>query len=377
MEGPDRCPDSKWSAANLLFPATVGLGFLSALLNGLSLRRWPGVLSLACGAAYCAVGMVDYGALGLRQRPLRRAGYFAAQTVLLGGLLWLGGMHGQAWLCVMPLAAVSVALLPPWPAAAVALLYAGTLWLCGVFYGRGSVLPDALSLFPAFGFVALFTRVAIREAEARSRAEALAEEVKRLAVIQERNRLAREIHDGLGHGLTTIQVQLEAARAIHASDPARALAAVGKAEGLAREALAEVRRSVSALYADQPAAPLAARLAQLVAAAEGAGTAFALEVLGAPRPLSPEVEHALFRAAQEGLTNVRKHARARSAGVTLDFRLPGLVVFRVSDDGRGPAAGSAGHGLAGLADRVRQVGGRLATAVPAAGGFVLSIEIPA
>jgi len=369
---------SKWSAAKLLFPATVALGCLSALLDGLSLRHWPGLASAACAAAYCAIGMIDYRALDLRGRRLRCAAYFAAQTLLLAAMLYLSRMDGQAWLCVMPLAAVSVLLLAPWTAAAaVALLYAGTVGLTGYFYGSRAVVPNALSLFPAFGFVALFTRVAIREAEARQRAEDLAEELETLAVIQERNRLAREIHDSLGHFLTTIQVQLEAARTIHAAAPDRALAAVAKAEGLAREALAEVRRSVGALYADRGVPPLPSRLGELVAAADGGGPAISLEVLGAVRPLSPAVEHAIFRAAQEGLTNVRKHAQARTAGLALDFGDPRRIVFCVSDDGRGAAGRAPGHGLAGLADRIGQLGGSVATDTPAGGGFILRIEIPA
>jgi signal transduction histidine kinase len=378
VETLDPCRLSKWNAPKLLFPATVALGYLSGLLDGLSLRHWPGIASAGCAVLYCAIGMIDYRALDLRQRHLRCAAYFAVQVLLLAGIIGWSRMDGQMWLCVMPLAAVAVLLLTPGvAAAAVALLYAGTIACGGYFYGTGSLFPNALSLFCAFAFVALFTRVAIREASARHRAEILAEEVEALAVIQERNRMAREIHDSLGHFLTTIHVQLEAARTVHAADPARALAAVAKAEALAGEALAEVRRSVSALYADRSVPPLPARLAELVSAAEGGGTAIALEVLGAVRPLAPQTEHALFRAAQEGLTNVRKHAQARTAGLTLDFRDPRQVVFRVSDDGRGPAGGTPGHGLAGLADRIGQVGGRVATDAPPGGGFILLVEIPA
>jgi len=200
---------------------------------------------------------------------------------------------------------------------------------------------------------------------------------EQLAVVRERNRLAREIHDSLGHFLTTIHVQLQAARAIHAADPARALDAVAKAQGLARDALAEVRRSVGALQADRSPAPLAASLRDLTAATDGWGAAVSLEILGPARPLAPEAEHALFRAAQEGLTNVRKHARAQTALVTLDYRDSKQVSVRVTDDGRGVAATGDGRGLAGLRERFAALGGRVVAERPAGGGFCLQVELPA
>lgn len=244
------------------------------------------------------------------------------------------------------------------------------------FYGHGSVLPYSISLLPALGFVVIFTRIAVREKAARARAESLSDEVGRLAVIRERNRLAREIHDSLGHYLTTLHVQLEAARTIHAEDPVRALEAVAKAQGLARDALVEVRRSVGALQADSAPAPLTERLRDLAAATDGLGAKVSIEVLGTARNLAPEAEHALFRAAQEGLTNVRKHAHARTAAVIMDYRDAGRVLVRVTDDGRGAASAPAGHGIGGLRQRIAALGGTVVAGNPAEGGFCLQVEIP-
>ena len=246
------------------------------------------------------------------------------------------------------------------------------------YYGTGSFIPFSIPLVPVFVFVAIFTRMGVREKAARLRAESLAAEVERLAVIQERNRLAREIHDSLGHFLTTIHVQLEAAQAIHARDPDSALAAVAKAQGLARDALVEVRRSVSTLQADRAPAPLAASLRDLASTTDGWGATVSLEVLGEVRGAAPEAEHALFRAAQEGLTNVRKHAHARTARVTLDYRQPDWRIgLQVADDGDGAVAGSAGHGLVGLRDRIGALGGRVVAENGPGAGFRLQVEIPA
>ena len=217
----------------------------------------------------------------------------------------------------------------------------------------------------------------MREKSERYRAEALSAEIEKLAVIQERNRLAGEIHDSLGHYLTTIHVQLEAARAIHAADPAGALEAVAKAQDLSRDALVEVRRSVGALQADKAPVPLVARLRDLASVTDGWGAAVSLEVLGAARGLAPGTEHALFRAAQEGLTNVRKHAQARSARVTLDYRDPARVVVRVIDDGRGAEYAAIGRGLEGLHARISALGGRVLAENQPNGGFGLQVEIPA
>jgi signal transduction histidine kinase len=239
--------------------------------------------------------------------------------------------------------------------------------------------------------VIVFTRVAVREKRTREHAEKLSAELaaaneqlrdaavrtEELAMARERNRLAREIHDSLGHYLTTVAVQLEAARALHATEPVRALAAVEKAHGLAREALVEVRRSVGLMRAEGPARPLVERLREL---AEGeAGVTVDLRVVGTVRRLGPEVEHGLFRVAQEGLTNVRKHAKARAVTLTADFSAGDRVAVGVVDDGRGSgdATPAGGYGLTGLRERVALLGGTLAAGNGTAGGFVLRAEISA
>jgi signal transduction histidine kinase len=273
--------------------------------------------------------------------------------------------------------AATVSLLRPLAAAlGVALNYGVMMAVSVHFYGMGVFVPDSISMLPAFGFVVIFTRMAMREKDARHAAESLSAEIEKLAVVRERNRLAREIHDSLGHFLTTIHVQLQAARAIHSTDPGKALEAVAKAQGLAHDALAEVRRSVGTLQADRAPAPLAASLRDLASATDGWGAAVSLEVLGQARALAPEAEHALFRAAQEGLTNVRKHARAQTALVTLDYRDLKRVFVRVTDDGCGVAGDPGGYGLAGLSERFAALGGRVVTERPTGGGFCLQAEIP-
>jgi signal transduction histidine kinase len=161
------------------------------------------------------------------------------------------------------------------------------------------------------------------------------------------------------------------------TQPDRAREAVVKAAKLTSEALDDVRRSVGALRTDAARPPLPEALRELASHGDPVP---ALATEGAPRPLPPAVEHALFRAAQEGLTNIRKHARATNALLLLDFRAPAQVRLELSDNGvgRGPATpGPGGFGLTGLRERIELLGGRVESGNRAAGGFVLTIEVPA
>jgi signal transduction histidine kinase len=188
----------------------------------------------------------------------------------------------------------------------------------------------------------------------------------------------REIHDGLGHYLTTIHMQIQAARSILNTDRPRAEQTLAKAQQLAHEALGDVRRSVAALRvapADRVSLPEA--LAELAEAAQAAGLPTKVAVVGDMRPLDPPEEQTLYRAAQEGLTNARKHAQATGATLTLDFADAKLVRLTVADDGRGASTTDGGFGLIGLRERVQLVGGSLTLRTAPGAGLALIVEVPA
>ena len=304
--------------------------------------------------------------------------YLGAQTILLWGILWFSRMVDGSYLAMFPFVVAILALLGRTPASVgVIAIYGIAAGIDAHFYGVAEMLRWSVPMIPSFIFVAIFTRIAMREKEARAQAEAFATQLEKMAVLQERNRLAREIHDGLGHFLTAIHVQLEGARAIHPADPARALDAVAQAQGLAREALNEVRRSVGALKEEETFAVLADHLRELAVATEGWGAKVSFEILGAERVLRAEAKHALFRAGQEGLTNVRKHACAQHAILRVDFRERDRVQLCVIDDGKGGGVGCGGHGLVGLRQRIAEFGGSMNAANLPTGGFCLRVEIPA
>ena len=387
---------TKWleQGGNIAFAVTVVVSVAPLLWSG----RWAinsaeGAILAGLAAAY--IGCTLMAPLEQPEAPRGAvlAAYFGVQTALLAWLLIHSRMAGMVGLCVLPLVGQATACLK----GAVRVGYVVGLFglILGVVWrleGTSRGLPGVAGGFLAsFAFVIVFTRVAVREKHTRERAEELAGELaaaneqlreaalrtEELAMAWERNRLAREIHDSLGHYLTTVAVQLEAARALHGTEPARALGAVEKAHGLAREALVEVRRSVGALRAEGPARPLVERLREL--AGSEAGVVVDVRVVGAVRRLGPEVEHGLFRVAQEGLTNVRKHAAARAVTVTVDFSAGDRVALGVEDDGRGCGSKvpTGGFGLTGLRERVALLGGTLTAGNGSVGGFALRAEISA
>jgi len=193
---------------------------------------------------------------------------------------------------------------------------------------------------------------------------------------QERNRIAREIHDSLGHTLTIVNVQIEAARVVMGSDPDRALDALNKAQDLTQKGLTRVRESVAALR-ESPVSkrPLGEAIASLVQEAQSSGIVTEFKVAGEPQTLENKVALALYRAAQEGLTNVRRHARASRVDVLLDFQ-PAEVRLEVRDNGVGAAKTSEGFGLLGIRERMQLLGGGLEINTGVGKGFCLMASVP-
>lgn len=220
-------------------------------------------------------------------------------------------------------------------------------------------------------------RMAAKLAAANRDLGAYAAQAEELAAARERNRLAREIHDSVGHYLTVVRVQLEAALAMHSRGSGFPLDAVQKAQSLVGEGLREIRSSIAALRA----APLESRtlceaLLALVAECESSGLNIKISVEGTERELSAGAGLTLYRAAQEGLTNVRKHAAGAEAKLLIDFRPPDTVRLTVSDEGPGALSIDRGFGLLGLRERAALLGGTFSTRSSPGEGFSLTLELP-
>ncbi|QGN59328.1 histidine kinase [Nostocoides sp. HKS02] len=188
------------------------------------------------------------------------------------------------------------------------------------------------------------------------------QENARLAIQDERNRMARDVHDILGHSLTVITVKAELAARLMEVDPARARAEVTDLERLARDALADVRRAVAGFRDMSLPAELARARSSLAAAG-----------IEADLPTATDAVPSEFRelcawTLREGVTNVIRHSGATSCRVTLDDR--GIVV---ADNGAGPTGGAAGTGLIGLKERAEAIGARLTTRRVEPHGFELCV----
>ncbi|MGW6457374.1 sensor histidine kinase [Streptomyces sp. NPDC055078] len=232
------------------------------------------------------------------------------------------------------------------------------------------------------------TRTAyLHEAEQRALAAEREQEARaRQSATEERLRIARELHDILGHSISLINVQSSAV--LHKlgkrPQPPDALRAAEEAlsavKATSKDALRELRSTLGVLRQADESAPTAPvpgleRLGELIERARTAGIEVRTHTEGSPRPLPPPVDLAAYRIVQESLTNVTRHARARTARVTIAYSEDD-VRLRIEDDGVGSAdEGSHGNGIVGMAERARAFGGEL-TAHNTTEGFRVSARLP-
>jgi two-component system sensor histidine kinase DesK len=200
------------------------------------------------------------------------------------------------------------------------------------------------------------------------------EQVQQLVRIAERERIARDLHDLLGHTLSVIALKAELAGKLIATSPERAAAEIRDVESVTRDALREVRAAVAGYRSEG----LPAELARARLALEAAGVR--AEYFTLPVQLPPAAEAALALAVREAVTNVIRHAGATVCRITLD-RLPGITLLEVADDGRGGAAENrGGSGLRAMRERLSGLGGQVelrpAAGGAAAAGTCLAITLP-
>lgn len=350
-------------------------------------------LLVGFGIAYVAIGIYGYKFCARSSNLFLQIAYFAVQIPIGSAIIYLSKGGGFNALILLPLAGHSVVMLP-------------TLWLYGVntvlviaytvsvasFSTGWEVVWSSLPTFLAgVIFIMVFTQMAVGEerarleverllkdlAEANSRLRMYALQVEELAITRERNRLAREIHDGLGHYLTTIHMQIQAISALIKVDPNRAQAAVEKAQTLTQEALLDVRRSVAALHSlPEESLPLNESLTKVLENCRAAGLDPDLTILGNPRTLPPEAQLTIFRTAQESVNNTCKHAHASKIFFTLDYTREGMVSLKVADDGVGSENPTGGFGLLGLQERAHLLNGEFSIHSAPGQGFALVITVP-
>jgi signal transduction histidine kinase len=358
---------------------------LAAILWGVAnqqLARVPGQRwAVPLLATLASVGWIGWMVTRSRQLGGWPLPAFLALTAVAGGVLVSFAPVATAFVAVAALGAGIALELEP----ALLIASAGVVALALAVLASGAPTPGELIAGGAVGAAAgLMAGTSRRQyvQRARQAEDLLAERVRadaerdRAAALAERNRLGREIHDVLAHSLGALSVQLEAAGALldHGGDPDQARQLVHDARQLAIEGLADTRRAVGALR-DTPV-DLVEQLVPL-ASREGAH----LVVTGHTRPLTPGAGLALYRVAQEALTNARKHAPGAAIRVTLAFECERAVLSVHNDHTpdqearRELGASGGGYGLRGMRERVELAGGRVA-AGPAAGGWRVEATVP-
>jgi len=219
----------------------------------------------------------------------------------------------------------------------------------------------------------------VREVERRAEeAVQTRDEAARRRAMEERLRIARELHDSLTHSISVIQVQ--AGVAVHLArkrgeDVPPALMAIEEAGA---DAVRELRATLGVLRSEDGDGSGLSQLDGLVARARAAGLPVTVTVTGQQRPLPPEADQAAYRIVQEALTNVTRHAGHACASVHLHYT-PEALSIQVDDDGQGTGTRPSGPGLGlvGMRERVSALGGRLQAGPQATGGFRVRAELPA
>jgi signal transduction histidine kinase len=279
------------------------------------------------------------------------------------GMLWIGIftlITGVIWLIFLPPLDALLTLLP----------YSAGYWFFGAFARALASAEDARQE----------SQRLLKELQsAHHQLQEYAAQVEELAVAEERNRLSREMHDTLGHRLTVSAVQLEGAQRLISRDPERAAGMVETVRQQVREALRELRSAVATLRepleADLPITTALKRLANSFDSATG--LTVHLELPNENPLLSNAQRLALYRAAQEALTNVQRHAQAQQVWVQMATQ-QNCVALKVSDDGVGfpSEAKEATYGLHGMRERAQHLGGEMHLGTADEGGALVKLILP-
>jgi signal transduction histidine kinase len=345
-------------------PGTQG----RALGVTLALAVFVGALAAALGSrrdAVLAVVLVLLGASGVALTALQPSGAGAAAG---GAAVWLAMARLRLRTGIVLSSAVTCAV----TGAAIASGHSAESTLADIF------------LCALLGVAAAYIR---QSRASQERAEILLAELEdardeqlRAAAVAERSRIAAELHDVLAHSLSGAAIQLQGARKLAERDNAgpEVRAAIDRAGELVRDGLGNARAAVGALRED--ALPGADQLESLVAAFRSdTECSVTLDVEGTPRTLAPDAGLALYRGAQEALTNIARYAPGARASVVLRYER-GRTTLTVHDDGPHGRASmkdvGGGNGLAGLRERVERLGGTL-DAGPAGDGWRVALTVPA
>ena len=384
--------------------ATVAIGYLYAILSASHLDLWLFALATLLHALYCAVfWWLQSGPVIPFWRRLVSLALLSALALAIG----LSALLGPGWDWQIFLVTVSIYFLfsARVPALCLSCLLFVAVALNILLLYRGNVTAASFSflqLLAGGGFVAVFSLIVRSQIQLRERAEMLlerleasnaelaqahqqlqeyTEKVEELTTIRERTRLAREIHDTLGHHLSILNIQMETIHRLQERDPTRLPAEITEARRVVAQAVQELRYAVAALRPDSVVhLVLPAALTQLVEECKRTQPeiAWTIDFETTVPTLGPDMLLTFYRAAQEALTNVRKHSCASKVLVRLRFEDQCLEML-VLDNGEPaatPQVSSASFGLRGIRERVELLGGQFSAEPVQPAGFRLLVRVP-
>jgi signal transduction histidine kinase len=370
------------------FELLIGALAIAAMLELVIGRNSPGAPSTTLWFAVPAVAVMVLPLFGRRRSPFAAP---AAYWLLATSLSFADGGLIPFMVALFPIGMASAFLLgnlrdsrQAWTGLAIVLGGITTV----VYNIPGHATPELLFIPVDFG-ISWVAGFALREraeqaeaAEVRAtQAEREGESAARVAVAEERARIARELHDIVAHAVSVMVLQVGAVRHKLPDALAEDRDALRSVECAGRTALAEMRRLLAAIRPDGDEAELVPQpgldgLDSLLEEIERAGLPVELHVDGEAFPLPRGVELSAYRIVQEGLTNALKHAGASDADVTVRYR-PDELEIEVRDNGQGSATSDGlGHGLVGVRERVKIYGGEMTAGTATEGGFVLSTRLP-
>lgn len=307
--------------------------------------------------------------MGLMTTAALTLGPYQAGSSLLIGIVasFSATAYGVNWriFVAMTLAFTVIDNLGPLPDALFGMLFVGLL--LGLVGAGGDMARRLRELSAA--------NVALRQLVERESAA-----TTRAAVEDERLRVARELHDILSHSLGVVALQTGAAEHAWESDPVSARESVHSARLTSMQAIEQLRTLLSVVRdepeADRAPVPTLDDLRGLAAQTSSAGFRVDLEIVGTPRPVSPQVQASVYRVTQEGIANAMKHSGAHGCRIRLEFR-PAAVVVGIDDDGVASSAASGSRlGLVGIRERAEVFGGSVDAGPRPSGGWRLEVAFP-
>ncbi|HMN11080.1 MAG TPA: histidine kinase [Bellilinea sp.] len=373
---------------DIAFTVVVLAAYFTAFANLKDISPLNVILLMVLAVIFIASGTYGYKVVQELNDTSFKYWYLGTQILLGAMIVYLINGAGFSALILIPIAAHAVTLLDIErtiiPVLFIIVSYAFVVW--SYSQSLTIMIQSTSILIAGLIFIIAFTQLAVNEAKSRKRVERLvdeltvanelikrnAEEMKELAIMEERNRIAHEIHDGLGHYLTTINMELQTSQAIRNKDQSRADYMVGSAQRLTKKALTDVRESVFTFKNPiLSSAKSSVIVNEVVDSQKNSSFEIISEINESSKPSSSRVNWAMYRILQETLNNIKSHSRAKCVWIHLS-EINGMIKLSVKNDGVTATEIIEGFGLMGIRERVTALKGSMEYFL---NGDVFNIEV--